>query len=170
MCYKYKLHNYKHKQRQLQFENDTVTWSMRICPDSNIIGKVSDYLSKVSFTPNNDEEKKSDYYYIDDTHFYFVKSIDKDNYKDKNTFVELCFKDEDGDISDASIVAQTDYCIEHSINGDKLCSKDGIYVCDICGLDSIGRRNSHLPAAPIDYIPEPGTMYKFSHIQYIDYF
>ena len=168
MCYKYRLHEYKHKKMDKQ--NSTITWSMKICPDGNDIeygyGKVSDYLSNVLFIKNNNEK---DSYYTDDTHFYYV-SHGEDSQISQDPEIELCFKSDDLDsLHEASIITETEYCIKHG-NKDKLCSKRGVSVTDICGLKSVVRENNHSPAAPIDYVPKPGQSYKFGSFYYYYYY
>lgn len=160
MCYSYKLHQYRHKQTQTN--NDTITWSLRLCPDENAHGKVSDYLSNLILDNDNiNTENEKNYYYIDEKRFYYVSS----DHEKRDPIIELCFEPGNGndneiDIEGLSIVTETEYCIQHSSNNKQLCSKRGVYVTDICGLQSIARQNSHLPAASIDYIPQPGQMYK----------
>ena len=160
MCYKYKLHEYKHKKEQFEQKNEEeITWSMQICPNTNANGKVSDYLSNVLFVKNNDNK---DRYYIDDTHFYYVSNNRNNNNNDAE--IELCFNSGDYESFDEiTIVTQTEYCIRHESNNhnnDFLCSRRSVSVTDICGLDSIGRNNVYFPSASIDYIPQPGQLYK----------
>ena len=154
MCYKYKLHEYKHKKglKKLNY-NDTITVSIKICNnDNNANGIVSDYLKKVNLYNNNPK----DTYYIDNTHFYYVSNGNND------TIIELCFSPNDIESDfDAKIVTSSEYCIKHN-NENKLCSKRGIHITDICGLESISRDEYHLPPTDINYIPIPGQLYKFS--------
>ena len=168
MCYKYRLHHYKHKKVDIEIgddndKNKTITWSMKICPDANDIeyryGKVSDYLSSVLFAKSNNEK---DIYYIDDTHFYYVSHGEEESQYPE---IELCFES-DYNNEEASIITETEYCIKHG-NKEKLCSKRGVFVTDICGLKSIAREKVHSPAAPIDYVPKPGQSYKLSLYPYI---
>ena len=165
MCYKYKLHEYRHKKglkKRERIDNDTITISMRICnnnDDENVHGVVSDYLTKVNIFNNNNEK---DHYYVDNTHFYYVSYPNED----RDPVIELCFSPRDDDISslnDAKIVTQTEYCIKHN-NDNQLCSKRGIFMTDICGLDSISRKEYHSPASEIDYIPIPGQLYKLGDV------
>ena len=160
MCYKYKLHEYKHKKEEFQDKHkkdEEITWSMQICPNDDANGKVSDYLSNVLFINNNDNK---DRYYIDDTHFYYV------GHGNSGPEIELCFKSGNyQSFDELTIVTQTEYCIRHESNKDNnnydfLCSKRSVSVTDICGLDSIGRNNLYFPSASIDYIPQPGQLYK----------
>ena len=161
LCYKYKLHEYKHKRGlKKRLNNEQVTVSMQICNnDDSANGIVSDYLKKVNLY-NNDEQ---DTYYIDDTHFYYVSNYNNNN----DPIVELCFSPNDLESdNDAKIVTETEYCIQHN-NDDKLCSKRGVYVTDICGLKSISREEYHSPSSDIDYIPVAGQFYKLRlFIQY----
>ena len=158
MCYKYKLHEYKHKKEQFEHKDEEITWSMQICPNNDANGKVSDYLSNVLFAKNNDNK---DRYYIDDTHFYYVSNRN-DNSNDPE--IELCFSSHNyQSFDELTIVTQTEYCIRHESNTDNndfLCSTRSVSVTDICGLDSIGRNNLYFPSASIDYIPQPGQLYK----------
>ena len=156
MCYKYKLHEYRHKKGlKSRSDSDKVTVSMKICNnDDSANGIVSDYLKKVTLYNNNE----NDSYYSDNTHFYYVQNGGDSN----DTIIELCFSPNDilSD-RDAKIVSETEYCIQHN-SDDKLCSKRGIFMTDICGLDSITRDEYHEPATDIDYIPIAGQLYKLS--------
>ena len=169
ICYKYKLHEYKHKRKEASDinGNDTITWSIQVCPNKdNAFGKVSDYLSNVVFAGNNNAK---DNYYVDDTHFYYVSHGRQD------AMIELCFTSgEEDDIEEASIVTQTEYCIKDSSagndnNNEFLCSKRGVAITDICGLDSVARQQSSLPATSIDYVPKPGHIYEFSCFFFVSF-
>lgn len=194
MCYKYKLHQHEHKKHLIRSvnnnnNNDITIWSMKICDsdsknnnndNSASFGVLSDYLTQVSLFNNN----KKDNYYIDDTHFYYVSYNSSNN----EPIIELCFSprntnDNNNNINsnnniiynnDAKVVTETEYCIQHSQNGKKLCSRRGVFVTDICGLDSVARSNSNsnqVPPTPIDYIPIPGKSYKLNtYIQTVIFF
>ena len=161
MCYQYKLHEYKHKEGlKKQLNDDKITLSIQICNDDDSAnGVVSDFLKKVNLY-NNDIK---DTYYVDDTHFYYVKSGNKNN---EDEIIELCFSPNDLESdNDAKIVTETEYCIKHN-NDDKLCSKRGVYITDICGLQSMSREEYHSPSSDIDYIPVAGQFYKLRHVYF----
>ena len=161
MCYKYKLHEYKHKKGlKKQLNNDKITVSMQVCnDDASANGIVSDYLKQVNLYNNH----ANDTYYVDDTHFYYVNN---GNNNDQDPIIELCFSPNDVESdNDAKIVTETEYCIQHD-NDDKLCSKRGVYITDICGLQSMSREEYHSPSSDIDYIPVAGQFYKLRHVYF----
>ena len=165
MCYQYKLHEYKHKEGLKKVElNDEITVSLQICDSSNINnnGVVSDYLTKVSI--NNGD------YYVDDEYFYYVTKNSTSSSSTRNdsndNIIELCFNDKFNNNNNnnnksrsGELIASTEYCIQHN-NETKLCSTRGVFVTDICGIDSIGKNNKDLPPTNIDYVPIPGKQYR----------
>ena len=163
MCYSYKLHEYKHKQGLGDSDDyDFITVSLAICDAESIergYGVLSDYLTQVTLdNPSDNNNTNNERYYVDDTHFYYVTKNGNNN----NTIIRLCFQDKMDNELRSDIISPTEYCISHSKynNGEKLCSKRGIYVPDICGLQNANF--NFAPQTSINYIPIAGKSYKLS--------
>ena len=176
-CYEYKLH--KHKQRKKDKKLPFIVgleFSLKFCDTTSVNyiknTTLSDYLKNVTFDTESDYDNIIESYRIDDTHFYYhAGGIDEKNYNESSK-ITLCFDD---DTSSTQIVSETEFCMiienddSHDGSGSgsgsnskaskPLCTRRGIFVTDICGLDSDARLNSNLPPSSIDFIPRSGDSY-----------
>ena len=171
MCYQYKLHKHLRplgdKLRQLPKDKDhsngNLTISIKFCNDNhNDNGVFGDFFKDVKFIDGHSENAAYSY---DNTHFYYViKDIDSFEDMVDEPVIEICFNmnsQVNSKYNDVKIVTKSEYCVQFN-NEDPLCNKRGIFVTDVCGLDSIARDDDLIPHAGISYVPEAGKKYKFS--------
>ena len=184
-CYEYRIHShYKsgggsgHKSSsedensECQFDlggetEQSLQWSLQICNGSY---DLSNYLKSVSLGNEQDS------YSIDENNFYYqINDVSDHLNADRNNtnnsgIVTLCFHDDNVEET-VKFVAKTQYCFDYEStnNGESInvCSNRGVFITDVCGLDSPIRHKKGTPHTGIDFVPQKYKTTKLSQTQHM---
>ena len=142
----------------------SLEWSLQVCNGSY---DLSNYLKSVSLGNSQDS------YFIDENNFYYqINDINDHLNADRNDtnnsgIVTLCFHDDNVEET-VKYVAKTQYCFDYENRNNNtgesinVCSKRGVFITDVCGLDSPIRHKKGSPLTGIDFVPQKYKKTKLS--------
>ena len=171
-CYVYRIHSHyksdgsENENSECEFiinlsgkTEQSLQRSLQICNGSY---DLSNYLKSVSLGNEQDS------YFIDENNFHYQindvndhLNVDRNNNTNNSGIVTLCFHDDNVEET-VKFVAKTQYCFDYEITNNNnnngvsinVCSNRGVFITDVCGLDSPIRHKKGSPHTGIDFVPQ----------------